>query len=523
VNLRTRLVLALVLLSTVGLATFGVATYSLYRRSQERQLDQQLEATSRGQSGRLRVIARFTEIDPDTCAATSSGGATAPSGSTEPGTGGRTNPPPGFAPGQGFDGYAELRQANGTVVACADAVSTRGRPSLPDQVGSVRRYLTTESANGTGQWRVLVAPSETDNRRLGGIGPGGYSPDRGAGVSAADLDGAMVVVAVRTSGIDASMNRLLSIEVLAAVALLTALGIGAWLILRRGLRPLEEMAGSAATINAGDLSQRVEPADGRTEVGQLGLALNTMLDGIEVSFQEREATERRLRQFLSDASHELRTPLTSIQGFAELFRMRTADGGAGPDLPVIFRRIEQESARMKTLVEDLLLLARLDETRPFDPAPVDLTVLAADACSDAAAINADHPITLDAPRPVVVQGDGDHLRQAIANLVTNALKHTPAGTAVEVSTRAAGDQALVTVRDRGPGLDADALVHVFDRFWQADSARVGVGSGLGLSIVASIAVEHGGTAQAANTAEGGAIFTIAVPIALPGTPHPPPR
>jgi len=181
------------------------------------------------------------------------------------------------------------------------------------------------------------------------------------------------------------------------------------------------MAASAATITAGDLSQRVEPADAHSEVGQLGLALNTMLDGIEGSFREREATERRLRQFLSDASHELRTPLTSIQGFAELFRMgdrhRTGDAGNAsgrPDVAVILRRIEQESARMKTLVEDLLLLARLDETRPFEPTPVDLSVLAADACTDAVAVAPARRVTFDAPQPVVVQGDADHLRQAIA-------------------------------------------------------------------------------------------------------------
>ena len=168
---------------------------------------------------------------------------------------------------------------------------------------------------------------------------------------------------------------------------------------------------------------------------------------------------------------------------------------------------------MKTLVEDLLLLARLDETRPFDPEPVDLTVLAADACTDAVAIAPDRAVTLDAPLPVVVSGDADHLRQAIANLVTNAVRHTPDGTPIEVSTRVAGDRATVTVRDHGPGLAPDAVDHVFDRFWQADSARVGAGSGLGLSIVAGIAEEHGGEARAANPADGGAAFTLDVPVA----------
>jgi two-component system OmpR family sensor kinase len=176
------------------------------------------------------------------------------------------------------------------------------------------------------------------------------------------------------------------------------------------------------------------------------------------------------------------------------------------------RRIEEESARMKTLVEDLLLLARLDQTRPIERVPVDVAVLAADACSDAVAAAPDRHVALDAPEPVVILGDRDHLRQAIANLVANALRHTPAGTPLEVSARVAGGGAAVAVRDHGGGLDDEALAHAFDRFWQADSARVGAGAGLGLAIVAGIAAEHGGTATAANAAGGGALFTLRLPL-----------
>jgi two-component system OmpR family sensor kinase len=265
----------------------------------------------------------------------------------------------------------------------------------------------------------------------------------------------------------------------------------------------------------------VEPADGHSEVGQLGLALNTMLGELETAFSEREATEHRLRQFLADASHELRTPLTSIQGFAELFRLGVDQDHV--DLPVIMRRIEQESGRMKTLVEDLVLLARLDQTRPVERAPVDLAVLAADACSDAVAAAPDRPVSLDAPEPVMVAGDRDHLRQAIANLVTNALRHTPVGTPIDVGARLEGGHATVTVRDGGPGLDGDALHHAFDRFWRGDQARVGLGTGLGLSIVAGIAAEHGGTATAANAAAGGAIFTLRLPAAPAEQPERPPH
>ena len=240
-----------------------------------------------------------------------------------------------------------------------------------------------------------------------------------------------------------------------------------------------------------------------------------MLDEIEAAFREREATEQRLRQFLADASHELRTPLTSIQGFAELYRL----GGDQEhvDQPTIFRRIEEESARMKGLVEDLLLLARLDQTRPLQQAPVDLAVLAADACSDAVASAPDRGVSLWAPDPVVVSGDADHLRQAIGNLVANALRHTPAGTPLEVAATLEGGAAVVRVRDHGPGLDDEALEHAFDRFWQADAARVGTGAGLGLSIVAGIAAEHGGTASVVNAPDGGAIFTLHLPMTTVST------
>jgi two-component system OmpR family sensor kinase len=238
-----------------------------------------------------------------------------------------------------------------------------------------------------------------------------------------------------------------------------------------------------------------------------------MLDNIEESFKERDETERRLRQFLADASHELRTPLTSIQGFAELFRV--GGDNARVDLPTILRRIEDESARMRVLVEDLLLLARLDQTVPVETATVDLAVLASDACSDAVAVAPDRPVTLDAPEPVVIAGVEAHLRQAIGNLVTNAVKHTPPGTPIEVTARIAGGVAVVTIRDHGPGLAPDDLPHVFDRFWQADRARVGTGAGLGLAIVASIAHEHQGQALADNADGGGAVFTLRLPIGAP--------
>lgn len=477
-TLRSRLVVAMVLLAMLGLALFGFTTSHFYQRSQLSQLDEQLQAITAPQSVRLQRALRDVTSPSATCS---------DSNGPEPPDTGRS----GFGPGQGLDAFVALVTTSGSRVACIDALSTTGQPKLPSDIGKITAatFATTDAAKGHGQWRLLATPV------IGQI--------NGASTNL------VIVIAVPTSGIDESMSRLVRIEVTSAFILLLALAAGTWLILRRGLRPLEKMASSAATITAGDLTERVTPADEHTEVGQLGLALNTMLDGIEDSFHERDATERRLRQFLADASHELRTPLTSIRGFAELFRL----GGDQDrvDLSVIMRRIEQESARMKMLVEDLFLLAQLDETRPVASQPVDLTVLAADACSDAVATDPDRRVTLDAPAPVVVAGDSDHLRQAIANLVNNALHHTPRGTPVEVSTRQVEGRAEVQVRDHGAGLDTEALTHVFDRFWQADAARVGTGSGLGLSIVASIAEEHGGTAVVANAVDGGAVFTLVLP------------
>ena len=474
-TLRSRLALALVALSTVGLVVFGWTTAGLYARSQREQLDEQLRSIEPPLTGSLT---RATLGGPF--------GATA----GQPGT---------FVPNPAIDAYARLIDADGATVATSTPITTSARPKIPSDLADQARtagepvVVTTGSTKGSTEWRVIATAV---------VGPGGTPTRLG--------DGAVSIVAVPTTAVEDSVNRLVRIEVGAAVVLLTILGAGAWLILRHGLRPLEQMADSAEAITAGDLSHRVAPAEPTTEVGQLGLALNTMLDGIEDAFREREATEAKLRRFLADASHELRTPLTSIQGFAELFRLDPE--GRQVDLPVILRRIEQESTRMRALVEDLLLLARLDEQRPVQPEPVDLAILAADACTDAVAIAPDRAVTLDAPSPVVINGIPDHLRQAIANLVANAVRHTPDGTPIEVSARVHGAHAEVTVRDHGPGLDADALAHVFDRFWQADAARVGTGAGLGLAIVAGIAEEHGGTASVTNAPDGGAAFTLALPL-----------
>ncbi|HET6966196.1 MAG TPA: HAMP domain-containing sensor histidine kinase [Acidimicrobiales bacterium] len=470
-TLRLRLVLAVLALVTLGLGGFFAVTYLEYRGSEYARLDSQ-----------LRTYAPSVDQFLDGVNGTNAGG-------PFPGRRGGEGPEqqPGVPPGS----FAEQLQG-GTLVGRSvlftpdlTSGSSFPQPKLPSSIPAAPppgRIFTVGATQGSTHFRVIAV-----------LAPNGLT----------------TVLAIPTSEVTSALDRLLLIESAGLGSLLIVVAAGSWLILRRGLHPLERMAATASRISAGDLSERVSPAAPGTEVGELGLALNTMLDDIEAAFAERDQTEQRLRQFLSDASHELRTPLTSIQGFAELFRVSGDD--ARVDLPTILRRIEEESARMKVLVEDLLLLARLDEHRPIERKATDLAVLAADACTDVVATDPERPVTLDAPDPVVVQGDEVHLRQAISNLTTNALRHTPPGTRIEVGCHLDDGKAVVTVRDHGPGLDLESRAHVFDRFWQGDKSRVGTGTGLGLSIVAAVAAEHGGVATADNAPGGGALFTLRLP------------
>ena len=272
------------------------------------------------------------------------------------------------------------------------------------------------------------------------------------------------------------------------------------------------MEATAGEIAAGDMSHRVEEVDPRTEVGRLGLAFNEMLARLERAFAEQRASEERLRVFLADASHELRTPLSSIRGYAELFRMGAAEDPA--ELDRAMGRIESESLRMSSLVEDLLALARLDEVRESQRERVDLAAILDDACADARAGSPDREISLAVPEAEgegVLRGDPDALRQLAGNLIANALRHG-AGE-IEVSLRGADDVLELSVRDHGSGLPPGSESDVFERFWRAGEARdrPSGGAGLGLAIVAGVAASHGGTATAANAPDGGAVFTVRLP------------
>ncbi|MBO0832264.1 MAG: HAMP domain-containing histidine kinase [Actinobacteria bacterium] len=383
--------------------------------------------------------------------------------------------------------------------------------------------LTVGARSGGGRWRLLVTPASTGTTT-------------GTIVLGADVTSAYTTI-----------GQLATIDVLASLAVLCVLGLIIVAVIRRSLRPLVDIERTAGAIADGDLTKRVPQADPRTEVGRLGRSLNVMLSHIESAFRARETSEeaarhseRKMRQFVADASHELRTPLTAIRGFAEYYRQRggieTGKNGsghlAGPDMDRIMRRVEQESARMGVLVEDMLLLARLDQQRPLEAKPVDLLTLAADAVHDARVVAPDRDIqlTVGSGAALIVIGDEVRLRQVIGNLMTNALTHTQAGTPIDVLIRsgtvdegAPGERepeapdsrrpaAVLEVTDHGRGLTEEEAEHVFERFYRADPARTAGGTGLGLAIVAALVAAHGGASWVRSTPGEGATFCIALPL-----------
>jgi two-component system OmpR family sensor kinase len=308
------------------------------------------------------------------------------------------------------------------------------------------------------------------------------------------------------------LTRLLLIEALTLAAAALAVGLGGGWLVRRELLPLDRLARTAREVASLPLtrgSQRLEqrvPAEAPgTEIGDVTEAFNDMLDHLDLSLEERAETERQLRQLVADASHELRTPLTSIKGYAELYRRRDV---SEDDRQVALRRIEAEADRMQTLVEDLLLLARLDQGRPLLEDDVDVCVLVAEICHDFSLTAHGHPISVDLPEgPAIVVGDEGRLRQVVSNLLANAVQHTPASTPIEVSVAKQTDSVLLTVTDQGPGMPSDFQPHAFDRFSRADVSRTRAsgGSGLGLAIVAAVVAAHGGKVQLTSSSSGTAV------------------
>ncbi|MFC8715862.1 sensor histidine kinase [Kitasatospora sp. NPDC057198] len=374
-------------------------------------------------------------------------------------------------------------------------------PQLPglDRKGLTERLDEPFTASGprSSEWRSLVLPLQR------GTGdPGGPK---------------YVQVAVPLADVESTISHLRTTFLTIGGAVLVGIaGLGA-LAVRAGLRPLRQLEAGAQRIADGDLSYRMPELPARTEAGRLSAALNGMLTHIGTAFAARAASEQRMRRFVADASHELRTPLAGIRGFAELHRM-----GALQDVDRAMDRIESEAVRLGALVEDLLLLARLDEERPLDLAPMDLRTLAADALHDLTALDPGRPVALTgpngegAPQPAPVLGDEARLRQVVTNLVGNAVKHTPSGTAVRIGVGRSDGGCLLEVVDRGPGLSEDQAAQVFERFYRADASRSrrageSGGSGLGLAIASALVSAHGGELTLRTAPGDGASFRLSLP------------
>lgn len=396
---------------------------------------------------------------------------------------------PNRSPGQLYIGFLGPRGDTLRTVALPDTTRTAASPPAlgADRIRDEadRGPFTARATNGDLRYRVVVEPV----RRFG----------------------VSLVVAMPLEGVDAAVQGLRVVEatVFAVTALMLALAT--FWVLRLGVKPLKEMTATAVAIGDGDLSRRIPDSAAGTEAAELGGALNHMLERIQAAFDERSRSESRLRQFVSDASHELRTPVTTIRGYAELYRKGgLADEGALGDA---MRRTEAEAVRMGDLVEDLLALARLDERRPLRLGPVRLDVVIADATRDAAAVDDSRHYVLDGSGPVEVVADEQLVRQAVANLVTNARVHTPPGTTVRLSALTSVDEAVLTVADDGPGMDAEHAARAFERFYRADPSRdrhTG-GSGLGLAIVAEVLAAHGGRADLSTEAGRGTTVRLHFP------------
>jgi two-component system OmpR family sensor kinase len=427
-------------------------------------------------------------------------------------------------------------------------------PSVPTSelwaIANNGKLVTVPAQSGNDTWRVITTPVSYQLPTATGT-----EQVSGTLILGADLGNINAVIA------DLAVTTLIIGAIIVCI-----LALAIVMVVRASLRPLVDIEETAGEIAAGHLNQRVPERDPRTEIGSLGRSLNTMLSQIETAFHAQEASEvaahqseDRMRRFIADASHELRTPVTAIRGFAEYYRQRgglvrhwdrdqqehagaadsaaaaiTAEAGLTPrDLDRIMVRVEKEAARMGLLVEDLLLLARLDKQRPLARQPVDLLSLAADAVGDARLLAPARTIDLSVQpgAAFLVIGDEPRLRQVIGNLMSNALTHTPDGTAIEVSVSSgtldpqAGDHTpavILDVTDQGPGMTQEQARRVFERFYRADQARTRAtgGSGLGLAIVRALVVAQGGVASL-RTAEGrGATFRIALPLAPEALGHP---
>jgi two-component system, OmpR family, sensor kinase len=483
-SLRARVLVSVLALAALGMIALGAVTYAEQRSFLEGRVNDQARAA-------LPYMSQLLDskgFNP--------GGGGPPAADHGPGVQGHHDTaPPGFNPPPGT--YGQRRNAAGAVVGepltFNYGQSAPAAPKLPTTVPLKQLFTVDSQGSSDIHYRVYAQKDPEDT--------------------------GITIVAVPLSDVQQTLNRLLLVEALVIGGVLLALGLSAFFVVRLGLRPLSRIEVTAGQIAAGDLSRRVSPATAKTEVGRLGLALNAMLERLEQAFRARTASEERLRQFLADASHELRTPLASIRGYAELFRMGATQEAGGTENAM--RRIEEEAKRMGVLVEDLLTLARLDEEPERERTEVDLAALARDAVADARARGPEREIGLAAPARAVVLGDPLQLRQVFANLLGNALVHTPAGTAVDVSVTPESAEVRISVRDHGPGIPAEARDRLFERFWRREGGRERgkAGAGLGLAIVQGVVAAHRGWIDVRDADGGGAEFLVGLPVSSSSARH----
>jgi two-component system OmpR family sensor kinase len=476
-SLRARLVAVVLLLLSVALVLSAAATLTVLRGELMNRVDAELRAAS--EPGNLREL-----FDAHM-----------------PGPGGPGGPSP----------YAvTFLDADGDVLErWSGSRAQHDTPSLSLTSEEVQKLdgepFTVSSTDGAGpRWRVVARPVILTDRTTGAQTP----------ITAA--------VAQPLDGVQETLSQMRGRLLIFGVLVLAACALLGLVAVRRAFRPLRQVEDVATAFGQGDTSRRVHVNAPGTEVGRLGGSINAMLDSIETTLAAREASEARMRRFVADASHELRTPVASVRGFAELYRQGAVTNP--DDVARSFRRIEDEAARMGGLVEDLLQLARLDEQRPMRRDPVDLLVLAGDAVHDAQALAPGRWVRLvgldGAPSPASApaMGDDARLRQVLTNLLTNALRHTPSDTPVEIGVGVRDGWAVWQVVDHGPGIRAEDAQRIFERFYRADTSRSrasGGGSGLGLAIVDAICRAHGGAARVVPTPGGGATFEVAIPAARP--------
>ncbi|MCP2264703.1 sensor histidine kinase [Promicromonospora thailandica] len=475
IPLRARLVAIISLLLAAGLGIAGITTTTVVSTFLVGQVDEDLESAA------LNLSSTLDSLQPST-----------------------------QQQGLPSDYYVRIvRERNEPETLGYWAVAQFGAPQLPETtyaeaveaVAAHPKPFTTRgtsSGSGADTWRVVTVPA---------VYPTG--------------ERAVVYIALPLVGMNNTVSIVTRTLIMSGLGIVLLGGLTAWLLVERSLRSLRSVESTAAQIAAGDLTLRVPAAAPGTEMGSLAASLNAMLAQIERAFAAQEASEARMRQFVSDASHELRTPVATIRGYGELYRMGALDS---PDkVDDTMTRIEDAARRMGTLVNDLLVLARLDEGRPIAREDVDLVALAHDSAQDLHALDPTREVTVtalddgdDVPDTLVVEGDRDRLRQVVTNLIGNVSRHTPAGTPAEIALGARPDDgvAVLEVRDHGAGLTEEQGRRIFERFYRADSSRTreSGGSGLGMAIVAAIVGTHGGHVEVADTAGGGLTVRVTLPL-----------